>query len=175
MGGVAIIVVGMPGSGKTTWTKERLRNAYTGSLRIYDVNNEYTEFHKQKKLPDYRDFLSGCTKLSNAVIVVEEATIFVSNKGITEDFKNILVRRRHTNNMFFLMFHALRMVPKDIYDLCNYVVIHKTKDNESLIEKRFEDEDFTQAFMRIKNAAWIQGKTKKYSPHEVYNLYKHDE
>ncbi len=163
MSGKAIIIVGGTGAGKTTWVKTKLKKVDKKSILLYDVNNEYKEFTDGSSLPDFDDFSNRATRVSNAVIVFEEATIFLSNQGSNKNVRDILVRKRHTNNTIFLVFHSLRAVPRNIFDLCNYVVLHKTNDNVDLIDNRFDMPELTDMFTRIKNAP-------KYS-YEIFDIY----
>lgn len=174
-----IIVVGGTGTGKTEKVKSLLRTVHPDARLVYDVNGEYIDLYNKPFIEDIDVFIRTAKNVRNAVIVFEEATIFFSNKGGSDkETKSILVRKRHTNNTPIFVFHTLRSIPRDIFDLSNIVIIHKTEDTESTITDKFENPAFTEAFLEIKNADWIDsGKideyTKEkifYSPHKVFNL-----
>lgn len=133
----AILVIGRPKAGKTTSVKNLLKNI-PGEKFIYDVNNEYTG---QGKLIPMIEFLDVATLKTNTTIVFEEATIFFSNRGDERKLKEILVRKRHTNNIVIFCFHSLRSVPTYVLDLTDYYILHKTNDNINLIEKKFSGND----------------------------------
>ena len=146
-----IIVVGGKGTGKTTFVKERIKNVPKNLLLIHDPNKEYTEFYNEPFL-SANEFVNKASKTTNTVIVLEEATIFFSNRGNDQKLTEILVRTRHTNNTVFLNFHSLRAVPRYIYDLCNYIVVHKTNDSEKLVESKFTDQNLTDIFLEARNS-----------------------
>jgi len=134
----AILVVGKTGSGKTTLVKSLLKKANKKSLFLYDVNNEYKEFVTEAVELDFDIFAERAKNLTNAVILFEEATIFLSNKGSNFNLKNILVRKRHTKNTVILVFHSFRTIPRYVFDLCNFIAVKKTSDNIDFIDSRFE-------------------------------------
>lgn len=149
MSGKAIICVGGTGKGKTTFVKSRLRKVNKNAIHLYDVNNEYTEFYKGK-FTTFETFTEKAAKITNAVIVFEESTIFFSHTGSSQTIREILVRKRHTQNTIIFVFHSLRQIPRFIIDMCNYMVIFKTNDNAELVEKRFDNEVITSAYNRVK-------------------------
>jgi DNA helicase HerA-like ATPase len=176
-----IIIVGGTGTGKSEKIKSLLRSANKNALLIYDVNNEYTEFYDKPFIEDIDRFVLMAKQVNNAVIVFEEATIFFSNKGSSgQNVKSILVRKRHTNNTLIFVFHSLRSIPRDIFDLSNIIIIHKTEDIKSLIEDKFENTAFTECYEKVKNLPWIDsGKIDEnsgdkiyYSPHVVFNMQR---
>lgn len=143
------VIAGGKGTGKTKLVRERLMKVHPKSILINDVNNEYSDILKTSYIP-VKEFTALASSAENAVVVFEEATIFFSNRGgQSEKMKELLVRSRHTKNMIFLVFHSLRSVPKDIYDLINYMIIFKTNDNLKIIEKKFEVPELTQCVERV--------------------------
>jgi hypothetical protein len=109
------------------------------ALLIYDVNNEYKDFFPHKFNPDFINFTEKMLQIENGVIVYEEATIFLNNRSCNENLVSQLVRKRHTNNFYILVFHSMRAVPRYIYELSNYITIFKTNDNSKLITQKLED------------------------------------
>jgi predicted AAA+ superfamily ATPase len=174
-----ILVVGGTGTGKSEKIKAMLKNAHKDSLLIYDVNAEYTEFYNKPFVEDIEKFVSIAKQVYNSITVFEEATIFFSNKGGSDKhIKSILVRKRHTNNTVIFVFHSLRAIPRDIFDLSDIIILHKTEDIESVVSDKFENDHFTECFLRIKNLPWIDsgkidtgtGDKIYYSPCEVFHM-----
>ncbi len=133
----AIAVIGGTGQGKSTFIKEVLLSNMAGRKLIYDVNNEYKT---GKALPSIVDFLKTAKTAIKTCIVFEEATIFFSNRGFNDELLDILVRKRHTQNVIILVFHSLRAAPKYVLDMVDTIVLFKTKDlqNEVMIKFRGE-------------------------------------
>jgi Cdc6-like AAA superfamily ATPase len=154
MNGIGHIVVGATGTGKTTFVKDFLKRVPNkDSIFIYDVNNEYNEFHDEPFEPDEEIYLTRIMNLKNSVIVMEEATIFFSTKSISKQMKSMLVRKRHQFNYIFLNFHSLRQVPHWVYELCTHITVFKTNDGEKLVNSRFEDERLTKMFIEVNKSS----------------------
>jgi type IV secretory pathway VirB4 component len=176
MAGACIIIVGARGSGKSTTLKNRLKKANKNALLIFDVNKEHQELYNKPFVP-FDSFAKKATLVENAVIVIEEATIYLSNRGHNTDVKTFLVQARHNNNTVFLVYHSFRSIPNYIFELCDYAIIHKTSDTPEFVIDRFKHADISTAFTQIKNAAWIDsgkkknGKPVEYSPHKVVAIY----
>jgi DNA helicase HerA-like ATPase len=145
----AFIFVGATGTGKTTDVKKSILDKVgKDNLFIFDVNNEYNAYYSKTLLP-FDTFAETATQIRNGVILFEEATIFLSNRGSNEYLRDILVRKRHAKNIIVLVFHSFRSIPRYIFDLCNYVVIHKTNDNPDLIEQKFNHSGLTALFKEV--------------------------
>jgi len=149
----AHIFVGGTGTGKTTDVKKLVsefkgKGASNSQIMIYDVNKEY---FKNYKLPAFADFTKEAQKSVGKLIVFEEATIFLSNRGTSDEVRDVLVRKRHTNCYIVFVFHSLRAVPRWLFDLSNYITIHKTNDSPKKIEQRFEHEALTDAFNEVRD------------------------
>ena len=163
MSGKSIIVVGGTGTGKSTFIKDRLKKVHKNSIHLYDVNKEYVDFYN-KPFTSFEKFAKTSQKISDGVLVYEEATIFLSNKGANDAVRDVLVRKRHTNNTIFFIFHSLRTVPRWIFDLSNFVVVFKTNDSEGFIDSRFENELLTACFKEVNT-----NPDKHY--HKVFSIY----
>ncbi len=172
MSGKAIIIVGQRGSGKSTFLRSQIKKVHPEALFIFDVNGEYKDLYP-KPLLSFDEFTDLCTRVSNGVIAVEEATIFLNNRGNDRDVREFLVKARHKNTTILFCYHSLTSVPGYIFDLADYLVIHKTKDQEEDVISKFRSKEITAAFQRVKRAKWIDtgksrnGKSVLYSPHEV--------
>lgn len=171
MSGKAFAIIGMRGMGKTFIVKKLVSGSHPESRLIYDPNNEYGDLYPYPLLK-FNDFARKVTQVKNAVIVVEEATIFLNNRGFDIDFVDTIVRARHTNNTIILVFHSLRALPKYIFDLMNYVVLLKTNDNVDYVEKEYRNEYMTKNFLEIKSAQLLENEEgRKYSPHKILDLF----
>jgi hypothetical protein len=95
--------------------------------------------------------MTNIIRVKNAVIAIEEATIFFNNRGTSDELTQILVQKRHTHNYIFLCFHSLRSVPRFVFDLCNYLTLFKTNDSPVVIDQKFKDERINEMFERVKN------------------------
>ena len=143
---IAIAVVGRTRTGKTTFIKNELLTAYpAATVYVYDVNNEYPQFYKpiakSGTFPSVKEFLTYAGKLRNSVLLFEEATIYFKHANNSEELQNILIRKRHMNNIIILTFHSLRAVPLYILESLNFIVIKKTNDRPDVIESKFKDHE----------------------------------
>jgi hypothetical protein len=146
------IIVGATNTGKTFYLKKFLdKIPNKNALLIYDVNNEYKNYFNYPLIP-FEDFVYKASLCEHAVMVFEEATIFLNNRSCNEDLYNILVRKRHTDNYIFLVFHSLRSIPRYIYELSNYITIFKTNDTPYLSAKELKDERIEEIMERVKNS-----------------------
>lgn len=170
MSGKGILVVGRRGSGKTTTNRRLLSKAHPDARLVLDVNGEYKDLFPHEPI-SFDKFTNLAVAVKNAVILIEEATIFLSNRGNNFDVRQLLVQARHNNNTIIFSFHSFRTIPKYIFDLCNVVIIHKTGDSEEVLEQ-FDNEDLIKAFTEIKNAPMLKNSTGvEYSPQKVFVIY----
>jgi len=161
----AFLIVGGTGTGKSTFVKKHLDTIDKKAIFLYDVNAEYKPYFPFP-LIELEDFADKATKIENGVIVFEEATIFFSNRSSSDALRKLLVRKRHTNVVVFLIFHSLRTIPRYVYDLCNFVVLFRTNDSRQLIETKFDDERLTDVFDRVQR---LSKKQPHY--HELFSIY----
>jgi hypothetical protein len=148
----AQLIIGATGTGKTTIVKEYLKKIPNKkAIFIYDVNNEYTEFYPYQFEP-FDIFIERMNRAKKAVMVFEEATIFLNNRSCNRMLVDILVRKRHTNNYIFMNFHSLRSLPKYVLDLCKYVTLFKTNDSLPFVESTFRNDALTKAFLEVSKA-----------------------
>jgi len=146
--GLSIIVVGRRGAGKSNFLKGKISKAHKNSLCIFDKQGEYKDYY-DKPTPTFRQFITVAKQLSNSVQVWEEMTVFLSMRSSYEEIKEICVDARHKNNMIFWVFHSLRTIPRDIFDLSDMVVLFKTNDGATLVKNKFESEALNQAFENV--------------------------
>ena len=149
----AILIVGNTGRGKSTAARKTLFKALKENRKIfvYDPNNDYREFYSEG-FTDEEKFLDKIHEKTNSYILFEEATIFFSNKGSSKKLTSLLVRKRHQDNTIVLLFHSLRAIPTYVFELCNYLVLYKTADRDSLILKKLEGfPEILEAYTELKN------------------------
>lgn len=151
MAGQSVIVVGTNGTGKSTYIRDRLEKVNKSALLIYDVNAEYSDIY-DKPFVKMDEFFEQATTVNHSVIVFEEATIFFSNRSTEKELRELLVRRRHTKNLIFLVFHSIRSVPRDVMDMSNYLVLKYTNDSPKFISRKFENEDIDNAVLELKKS-----------------------
>jgi hypothetical protein len=165
MEGKGIIIVGATRTGKTTFVKSLISKADKKALLIYDVNNEYKEF-TYYPFVGFDEFTQTAKSLKNGVVVFEEATIFLNNRGTNRDIIEMLVRKRHTGMTYLFCFHSVRSIPKEIYELCNIIAIKKTTDNAEYCGNKLGDERITEIIKKI-------GIASKNNPYETFilNIY----
>lgn len=138
-----IAIAGHTGRGKTTLVKKLLNQWQGHNKFFYDPNMEYGNNPYIK----FNDFLKQCEGKTNTVIIFEEATINITNSSRIEVVRELLVRKRHTNNVIIFNFHSLRSIPLEIMDLIDYLILFTTNDREDLIYKKYsEDEKIIEAF-----------------------------
>lgn len=135
VGGKAFIIVGATGSGKSTFVKNLIAPVDVNRLFVYDVNREY---FPAEPLPDIDEFLTEVSRVTESVLIFEEATVFFSNRGNDKRMRSLLVGKRHARNVVILLFHSIRSIPFYIFDLCNYVVVFNTNDEEPIVKSKFE-------------------------------------
>jgi len=137
------LLVAHTGQGKTTFCKKAIEGK---PCLIFDVNNEY-QFplvEDQPDAPQCRDtqldmptFINFCSNaVSNKIVVVEDATGFFRG-NLSGDFIRMIQRKRHSNNNYFLLFHSIATIPRQIFDFANYVVLFHTNDNEKVVQKKY--------------------------------------
>lgn len=151
------IVPGGPGQGKSEWVKEIVRDR---RAFVYDVNNEYgsrTKYKGQKPLNfsdnlnmpqsryvpkdmnllvDVRKFMEMAHAKRDTHIVFEEATIFFQGK-MDALVKTLMVNRIHTGNVYYFLFHSISSIPPRIMEMANYVVLHKTIDEDHTVMYKY--------------------------------------
>lgn len=136
----AFLIVGGTGQGKSTLAKSMLSKFDSDKAVIYDVNNEYSDYPNALNPQEVSidEFLTICDNSRGAVCLMEEATIFLNPRGSNMDAQKLLVGKRHTNNIYILLFHSLASIPKNIFYLVNYLYLFKTADDLKTIESRFD-------------------------------------
>lgn len=151
-----IINVGRPKTGKTTRAKKILQSFVAdfrkNDLIVYDVNNEYRDFYNESFLP-YDEFIKKLVGVKNKILLFEEATIFFSSRSEEKIIKELMVRKRHDNNIIILNFHSIRSIPRYIFDLADYIILFKTNDTLKVVKDKFDNENFIKTFEQVQNSS----------------------
>lgn len=162
-----INIAGQPGAGKTHYIKNKVLPHINNNLCILDTNNEYPEFPLMTKIVNkgkYRinpanfnsdygfdDFLNDCRALTNFILIIEDATIFLDGTSRTENFKSLLIGRRHKNLNIFLLFHSINRIPPFAYEMQDYMIVLKTGDIISKIKAKFDNPKILEVIERFEN------------------------
>lgn len=166
----AILIVGARGTGKTTKSKQLLSIAHPEARLVFDVYGDYVDLYPRAPIP-FKDFVKVAMQVKNAVILIEETTIYLNNRGFDGDVVDLLVKLRNNNNTVILVYHSLRSIPVYIYQLTNKVILHKTVDNADDLLKRFDDPELVKVFEEVKNMPWNDNAGTRYSPSKVYKIF----
>lgn len=156
---VTFIVIGAPGQGKSEFIKEAIRGK---RAFVLDVQNEYgqrTKYPGQKalglsdnpnadqaryrpdpKLPtlkhDVDRFIMLASMKKDTNVVFEECTVYLEGRQ-QEGIKKLIVNRLHTGNVYYFVFHSIAAVPPRIMQMCNYVVLYKTLDEDLTVGVKY--------------------------------------
>lgn len=157
-----IIIIGMTGEGKSEFVKK-----YIGKNRnclVMDIQNEYgpkTKYPGQIPMNlstntkdrrsryvggDIREYSKIVLTKQNTICVFEEATVFF--QGATDrTIRSILINKMFTKNVYILLFHSINSLPPRFLELCNYVILYRTNDEDYRVEKKFPSlyPDFMEA------------------------------
>lgn len=150
-----IILVGGTGCGKTTYGRKMLQPVNKKAVVVYDVNNEY-EGYPNRYTPlttDIDTFIDVIFKCKNAVILMEDMTGFLSNRGRSSKMVQVMQGRRHTFNTIIMLYHSMTAIPKYVMDLATVLVIFKTNDDELNINKKFSKKIITEAWKDVQEKA----------------------
>ena len=159
---MTILIVGAKGTGKTTAVKNAIQAAGL-PVFIYDINQEYGSL----PVPSMDEFTEQASRLKRCTIVFEEATIFFSTRGRSENLLKILVQSRHNKTITILVLHSLRAVPVYILELSNAMILKNTNDNPTAVEGKFGDfPEIIEAFRENKKTAEID----RYQSKEIHFL-----
>lgn len=161
------IEVGAPGEGKSEFVKDMIRGARSF---VFDVNDEYgsrTKYKGQQPLmlsdnpnaeraryrpkmmylrDDANAFMLMCRQKRDTQCVFEEATVYLEGRQ-QELAKTLIVNRIHTGNVYHFIFHSIRSIPPRIMEMANYVVLHRTLDEDYIVQDKYPR--LWQAFIEL--------------------------
>ena len=155
------LFIGATGTGKTTLIQSKLNLTPKRAKYIFDIQAQYKNYDNTN-YGNFKNYISHIENVHNSCIVVEEATAFLGHYSVSEKFIEIILSKRHRNNLFFLCFHSLRSVPIKILDFTDYIFLKKTKENPTLIYNKFKD--YPEIFTAFEN---VRNHTNKYHYIEI--------
>lgn len=149
----ALTICGFTGTGKTYFCKSVA--LMRENVIVFDVNNEYNDLPEldltvpydggkfrytgmnfKKFINIIQDAETEERNIYNTNIVLEDCSGFMKGQ-IGEHAMKIFQAKRHTNNNYFFLYHAVELVPKDIYRFTNTFILFKTNETIEQISKRF--------------------------------------
>jgi len=163
-------LVGKRGSGKTTYlikilTELALHHPDRGILIVDMIQNQA---YKDIPLMDF-DMLDRWTgkgmyrisgenieeivalitgKVRNCFVVFEDSTRFIL-KVLSRNVRKLIVDSKQTNNDIFFVYHGFRLIPPEMFQWIDNLVLFKTKGGPDY--RRDDLEDF-----ELINEAWIK-------------------
>lgn len=159
-----ILVIGMTGQGKSPYILDLIKGK---KCFVFDVNNEYgtrTKYPGQTPVNlsdnvaderarftemDKRRFIELCMTKTDTICVLEDATAFL--RGAQEEKTMLMITRKLFNrNNYVLVFHSINRVPPFFMELTNYVVLFKTNDEISNVERKYKS--LLPAFLELQKA-----------------------
>lgn len=171
--GIVIICIGKKGTGKSTTIREVLRGVKTVNpekeFYICDPNREFLEFDSSFD-PDidnaFNIYIDTIKHAKRSVIFVEEATIFLDPRKREGILVDKMVKARHDENIIIMNFHSWRSVPLYIFDMIDYLYLHKTNDTESKVKNKCDIPFVMDSFRNVNN----KNKSKYYK--ELIDFHK---
>lgn len=121
-----IAVVGGTHRGKSTFIKERIKKH---PHLVNDVKGEYRGFKRYWPPKPREEFCEIIDQgIKKTVIVMEEASFYLSNRHYSTLAEKILVNKWQSGNTYFLVYHSIRKIPLFVYDYLDGMVLFKTND-----------------------------------------------
>lgn len=124
----------MTGQGKSQFVKNYIKGKKSF---VFDVNNEYNGIATDRDCDlNEKLYLQRCLSLQNTICVLEEATGFIEGRT-SKELRRALVHKRHSGNIYILVFHSISAVPPRVLQLANWVVLFKTGDEDYQVEQKY--------------------------------------
>ena len=140
-----IAVIGSKGTGKTTRVKSLIDALGDKPVIVYDMDNNPAWSSVLRPIAaaniprvsagrhfcidtNTDEVLKFLNRASNCVIVLEDASKYLSNK-IPDVFKEILYASKQRNVDLILVFHSFRLIHPALYTNIDWVVIHRTGES----------------------------------------------
>ena len=186
------IVVGSPGSGKSTFTANLVKKIVDNVIVYKHIANiDDPAFHflptktetnwRQGAAPgaavhckfagdedNYKMFLKWIKKnYRNGTIVVDDATIFERDR-MSIDMKHLVAMRRHYGIDIILIYHGLSALPIDQFIFLNNIILFNTNDNFKYKNNKLPQMQALESAVLLARQNYTNPKTK-YIP-QVVNL-----
>ena len=181
----SIILVGVNGTGKTSFVKEILEHTVNEKNRALIVTPDPAEWRQVEEVSG-REIATfkGIRKIiyhaeameeirryySNGMLIFDDARVYIHAQS--DDFMQWLqIRRRQVGVDFFCCFHGLTQVPPVFFTFASNIVLFYTKDNIKRRAEYVDEADF-QAIQDAK--ARIAKKVESGNPYyyEIITLDK---
>ena len=135
MAGKAYVVLGATGTGKTSLVLQEFVNRLNDKRRlyVYDRQREYGVGFDST----FEEWLEKAPERQNSLIVIEEATINLSVHRDFQEIRELLVDKRHNNNVIILVFHTLARVPDSVIHLIDGWYMFPTHDNNKKVRTKY--------------------------------------
>ena len=182
---ISSILVGINGTGKTTFLKQILLKTVNGNNRALIVTPDPTEW---KGVPEVRGneistfsgirkiiYYKGCMEevqrnYSNGMFIMDDARTYIHAQS--DDFMTWLqIRRRQVGIDIFAMFHGLTQVPPVFFTFATNLILFYTKDNIKRRADYVDDEDFEEIQAAKSRISERVHKGEKYA-YEIIKLDK---
>lgn len=153
---VCSIIVGINGTGKTSFVKNILEHTVNAKNRALIVTPDPSEWRQVeevsgreiatfkgiRKIIYHGDCMDEIqTYYSNGMLVFDDARVYIHAQS--DDFMQWLqIRRRQVGVDFFCMFHGLTQVPPVFFTFCTNLVLFYTKDNIKRRAEYVDEADF---------------------------------
>ena len=136
--GLAYVVVGQTDAGKTTFVKNRFASKIKNKERIYayDLDGEYGNGIYPG---DWDEFTEGMWHRRNSLIILEEATMEMSNRSDLKPVRKSLVKKSHHNNLIIFCFHSIHRIPDSIVNFIDGWYIFRTLDNPTQVHNKYKN------------------------------------
>ena len=146
--------IGMTDTGKSHEVKNMLRTLSADKF-IFDINQEYGEFQKQTII-DFDRFIFEATKKRGHIIVFEEATVFFSNKGRSEEILKLLIGKKHHKNIVVFCFHSISDVPNYIRRYIDFFCLKRTNDTTEDVWSKHRNKVLLSYFENVKESSKLE-------------------
>lgn len=155
--GVAIVLIGYQGSGKTPRIKELMKTANMPNNIAFDPRgeydpNEFTIFHNFKV---FKDFIF---KVKNSFIIFEEATGYIGSFSDIE-LQNLLIGVEHNRNIIVFAFHSIKRCPLFLLELSRFIILLDTQDSPESVKR---DRPLLYPYMNMKKPVLIDVRKIKF-------------
>jgi hypothetical protein len=148
--GKNIAIIGATGTGKTTDAIEIGNSCDFENKLVFDINKEYTDIPGYQSIYEPRpEFIKRALGLRDSLIIFDEATIFFRHGKNSDDILELMLRRRHLNNVCIFNFHALGQIPLFIVHYIDEMILHHTNDNKNGVNRFEGREEIEEAFEEL--------------------------
>lgn len=155
---ISSILVGINGTGKTTFLKNVLTQTVTAENRALIVTPDPTEWKDVQEVAGCEIatfngirkviYYKGCMEMiqqyySNGILVMDDARTYIHAQS--DDFMIWLqIRRRQAGIDIFTMFHGLTQVPPVFFTFATNLILFYTKDNIKRRGDYVDEDDFNE-------------------------------